>query len=209
MNNDFGTPLNTTVEIQRLLDRIRDGDSAQVEVLFNLSLNRLTLLAKKISSAFIAVKRFEQTDDVLQNSLVRLWKAFERHRPETPLDFHRLAASVIRRELIDLSRHYYGAEGMGANLARTAENAIKSDFVSPAEAARDQTSDPKKLERWTDFHEYVDSLEQDEQTLFDLMWYQGLSLENAALLLNTSERTVRRRWKESRLKAQKVLLEGS
>ena len=102
---------NSTAAVQSLLDRIREGDQPAIQVLLSATLERLRALAKKIAGNIPRVKQFEQTDDLLQNSMVRLWKAFERHHPPTPLDYYRLASAIMRRELIDMSRHYFGRRG--------------------------------------------------------------------------------------------------
>jgi RNA polymerase sigma factor (sigma-70 family) len=189
--------LNTTAHVADLLAKLRDGDPGSVQTLIEVSMRRMQVLAKRISQNLPGVKRWEQTDDLVQNSMIRLWKALEKNRPATPLDYYRLASTIIRRELIDLSRHYYGPEGLGANLARTA-NAVDSQFVSPVDLKTEQTNEPSKLASWTEFHNYIESLDDEQRSLFDLLWYQGLTLTQAAELLGSSERTVRRRWKLAR-----------
>ncbi len=197
---------NSTAAVQSLLDRICEGDQASVQTLLTATFDRLRLLAKKIVGNIPGVSHFEQTDDLLQNSMVRLWKAFEKHHPPTTLEYYRLASSIMRRELIDMSRHYFGPEGMGANLARTVYSA-DAGAISPIDFQGDETSEPHKLSRWTEFHEYIEHLEQDDRTLFDLLWYQGLTLEVAAQITGSSERTTRRRWKAARLALYRTLLE--
>ena len=197
---------NTTAHVANLLQRLRAGDSGSAQALLEASTKRLQLLAKRIGKNIPGVKRWEQTDDLLQNSMIRLWKALEKHRPATPLDYYRLASTIIRRELIDLSRHYFGAEGIGANHARTGD-VLDSQFASPVDLKADQTSDPGKLASWTEFHAYIDSLDEEQRSLFDLLWYQGLTLTEAAALLNSSERTIRRRWKLARVTLYESVLE--
>lgn len=197
---------NTTAHVANLLQRLRDGDSGSAQALLEASTKRLQLLARRIGKNIPGVRRWEQTDDLLQNSMIRLWKALEKHRPATPLDYYRLASTIIRRELIDLSRHYFGAEGLGANHARTGD-ALDSQFASPVDLKADQTSDPGKLASWTEFHAYIDSLDEEQRSLFDLLWYQGLTLTEAAALLNSSERTIRRRWKLARVTLYESVLE--
>ncbi len=138
--------------------------------------------------------------------MIRLWKALDKHHPATPLDFYRLASMLIRRELIDMSRHHFGPEGIGANHALTGTK-IASAGVSPVDLASDDTSDPGKLGDWTEFHEYVESLDDDQRILFDLLWYQGMTLAEAAELMGSSERTIRRRWKASRIALFRLLME--
>jgi RNA polymerase sigma factor (sigma-70 family) len=197
---------NSTAAVQSILDRMRSGDESSVQALLEATLGRLRILAQKIGSNIPAVKRYEQTDDLLQNAMIRLWKAFDRHKPTTPLDYYRLASAIMRRELIDMSRQLFGPEGLGANMAKSAMlNA--SAVHSPLDAVGDETNDPNSLARWTEFHEYVDQLDEESKTLFDLLWYQGLSLDDAASLAGMSERTARRRWKAARLDLYRALLE--
>lgn len=199
---------NSTAVVQTLLDQIRLGNRQSIEALLNVTMQRLTSLARKILGNMPGVRQFEQTDDLLQNSMMRLWKAFERQSPETPLDYFRLASALMRRELIDLSRHYFGPHGHGANLVQPRRNHDDSAAdADPIALESDETSEPAKLGRWTEFHEYIESLPNEERTLFDLLWYQGLSLDEAAALTNSSERTVRRRWKAARILVYEKLME--
>ena len=61
------------------------------------------------------MRRWEETDDVVQNALVRLRRAVETKAPVSVRSCVNLAAVQIRRELIDLARHYHGPNGMGAH----------------------------------------------------------------------------------------------
>ena len=76
---------------------------------------RLQTLAHVMLRDYPRVKRWEETADVLQNALIRLHRALQTVIPPSPRDFFRLATLQIRRELVDLARHYYGPEGIGAN----------------------------------------------------------------------------------------------
>ncbi len=195
----------STVIVQRLLDMLHAGDPNAPQQLLDVSTQRLRHLSRKILSDIPGVKRWEDTDDLLQNGSIRLWKALEKHHPPTTLDYFRLAAAVIRRELIDLSRHYFGPEGMGTNLLRSG-NVAPDDGFRRAEQASDESHEPQELGRWTEFHEYIEGLPDEDRTLFDLLWYQGLTLGEAAELTGISERTIRRRWKSARVQVYQRLL---
>jgi hypothetical protein len=101
------------------------------------------------------VARWTDTDDVLQNALIRLLRALETVQPDSTRAFFGLAAEQIRRELLDLARHYYGPEGEGAHHdsvgPRTEDSRPDLDPSAPDETAND-------LERWTRFHEEVERL---------------------------------------------------
>ena len=60
------------------------------------------------------LQRWEGTDDVCQNALMRLCRALQDITPGSVREFFRLAAMQVRRELIDLARHYYGPHGLAA-----------------------------------------------------------------------------------------------
>lgn len=168
-------------------------------------MERLRNLSRKILADRPGVQRWEEIDDLVQNSSLRLWKALEKHHPPTPLDYFRLAASVIRRELIDLTRRHFGPMGLGANQAKSwIQDGSKN--LSPVDLKSDDTNDPVKLENWSEFHEYIEGMPPEEQTLFDLLWYQGLTLNDAAEAMGMSERTVRRRWRSARVSLYHALL---
>ena len=106
-----GTDLST--EIQLRLDRLRSGDESARDELLDITRVRLGRLARKMLQGYPGVRRWEQTDDILQNAALRLCRALKKIRPESVHGFVRLAALQIRRELIDLARHYDGPEGGG------------------------------------------------------------------------------------------------
>src|SRR5262249_32858685 len=108
---------SASVQLQRCLDRLRQGDAAARNDLLSSACDRLQGLTRKMLNDARGVRRWEQTDDVLQNALLRLSRALEAVTPATARDFYRLAAAQIRRELIDLARHYYGPQGAGAHHA--------------------------------------------------------------------------------------------
>src|SRR5437660_10697434 len=101
--------------MQSLLPRAVAGDEAAVDALLRHCGERLTLLTRRMLGDYQRVRRWAETDDVLQNALVRLMGALRSVKPQTSRDFLALATLQIRRELIDLARHYYGPEGIGAN----------------------------------------------------------------------------------------------
>ncbi len=163
---------------------------------------RLTRLTRRMLRDFPGVHRWEQTDDVLQNALLRLCRALAEVQPPTVADFFRLATAQIRRELIDMARRYSGAHGLGANLAGSspAEQVAAASPNPP-----DTTRDPDHLAAWTDFHCAAEALPEQEREVFDLLFYQGLSQADAAEALGVSEVTVKRRWRSARMELVETL----
>jgi RNA polymerase sigma factor (sigma-70 family) len=188
-----------TLVIQGWIDRLLAGDESARESLLECACGRLTLLARKMLRGFPGVHRWEQTDDVLQNSLIRLDRALRSVAPPTAQDFFRLATTQIRRELIDLARRYSGSEGMGANQQSLGDLDIRGNSEGAAHEVSELTREPSRLAVWTEFHLQVADLPDEDRQLFDLLWYQGLTQAAAAVVLGISERTVSRKWIAARL----------
>ena len=194
------TPGTTTLHLQGCLDRLRGGDPAAWEELLRHSQERLRKLTHRMLSRFPAVHRFEQTDDVLQNVLLRITRMLDRVEVASVRDYLRLAATNIRRELIDLARHISGAEGIGANQATPPPRRPDQSDQGPAnDPAAESSGDALSLADWTEFHEQVARLSEEEKEVFDLLWYNGLTQEEAAEVLAVSLSTIKRRWQSARL----------
>src|SRR5206468_4049326 len=144
---------------------------------------RLRQLAHRMLQTYPRVHRWEETDDVLQNALLRLYRTMKDVPPQSVADFLRLAALNIRRELLDLAKHYYGPQGHGAHHVT-----LGPDREGPPEAPGHSSLDPGRLDVWGEFHEQVERLPDVERAVFDLLWYQGLSQAEAVLGVN--ERTI-------------------
>lgn len=181
---------NTAV-IRACLARLEGGGRGALDDLIRLTGGRLEVLARRMLRDFPRVRRWAETDDVMQNALVRLCRALESIRPATAREFYSLATVQLRRELIDLARHYAGPEGAAANHESRAD--------PPELGVPDLTHDPGALADWREFHEQVAALPDDEREVFGLVFYQGLTQEDAAELLGVSLRTVQRRWQAALL----------
>lgn len=79
-------------------------------------------------------------------------------------------------------------------------DAAHHESVSTLDAAR--SADQSRLAEWGEFHAAVEKLDSPERDLFDLLWYQDMTLNEAAAVLGIPERTLRRRWREARLRLQ-------
>jgi RNA polymerase sigma factor (sigma-70 family) len=148
---------------------------------------------------------WEQTDDVLQNAAVRLWQSLERVTPGTVDEFLGLAATQIRRELLDLARHYFGPQGQGANQVAPALAAGPEGTAAPMFDGAETTYDPSQLAIWTEFHRTVEGLPADERSLCEMLWYLGLQQDEVAQLLGVDVSTVKRRWRGVRLKLHRAV----
>jgi RNA polymerase sigma-70 factor (ECF subfamily) len=187
-------------EARELLERLRSGDGSARDRLIALAQGRFVALARAMLKRYPHVRRWEQTDDLLQVALVRLHRSLAEVRPEGVRHFDNLAAAQIRRELIDLARRYHGPEGLGAH--------HHTDGADPggrlAEVA-DRSGRPESLEEWAAFHEAVERLPEEERRVVDLLWYRGLTHAQAAEALGVATKTVQRRWASARLMIRDAL----
>jgi len=58
---------------------------------------------------------------------------------------------------------------------------------------------------WSDFHETVNGLPDEQKEVVNLLFYEGMSQEEAATVLGVSLRTLKRRWQEAKLALQEEL----
>jgi RNA polymerase sigma-70 factor (ECF subfamily) len=135
---------------------------------------------------FRRIKRWEETDDVLQNAAVRLLRAVEAVPPSSVREFFTLSALQIRRELLDLARKY--------DPSLPPPRSIEENNDSPHLHDGTTTLEPGRLAIWAEFHRQVEALPPEEQEVFDLLWYQGQTQAEAAQVLNVALATVKRRW---------------
>ncbi len=184
-------PPSTTLQ---LLHRVGDGDAQAIDALIQHTSVRLTRLTRQMLQGFPGVGRWVEIEDVLQNALVRLLGALRAVKPATGQDFFALATLQIRRELIDLARHFAGPRGIGANHDSGPQGVDKSD----------DTHEPSSIAQWTEMHERIDALPPEEREIMDLLFYQGLSQAEAAEVLKLSLRTVQRRWHDALWKLHQV-----
>jgi RNA polymerase sigma-70 factor (ECF subfamily) len=197
-------PSLQTTQLHRWLDRVQAGDLAAREELLRGVGNRLERLARKVLGRFPRVQRWVEADDVLQNALVRLLRALREVRPDSMRAFFCLAAEQMRRELLDLARHYYGPHGHGVHHA---SHGPADDSDAPTFEPADREEEPNELERWTMFHREVEQLPAEEREVVGLMFYHGWKTAEVAELFGVSERTVRRRWEAALVKLHQVLAE--
>ncbi len=195
-----------TLDLQECLERMKIGDAAARNELIDGVCQRLEHLARKMLRNYPRIKRWADTDDVFQNSVIRLMRSLEDVQPDTMSAFFGLAATQIRRELIDLARHYYGPRGLGTNQQQLPSHL--TDEGGPEEFdPPDDTENSNDLERWAQFHEEVENLSPKQREVFSLIYYHGWTQKQVAELFGVVERTVRTWWHDA-LESLKEKLQG-
>jgi RNA polymerase sigma-70 factor (ECF subfamily) len=181
-------------QLQGLLDQALDGNPAAKEALLHHACDRLLKLTRKMFRGHPSLRRWVQTDDVFQNSLVRLHRALSQVEVRDVRHFFNLASVQIRRELLDLARKTFGPHGIGRNHHTDHQPADESGGT-----LHRVSEEPEDLERWESFHQRIDTLPEEEREVFGLIYYEGLEQLEAAKVLDVSERTIRNRWNRAKL----------
>lgn len=172
-------------------------DAAAREDLIVWASERIREIAQRMLRTFPAVRRWEETDDVVQNAVLRLDRALRQTVPLDARGLVGLAATQVRRELLDLAKKHRGPESYGAN-HETNYQRLDGELRAKIADAADEREPDDTLERWTRLHAAADSLPEEEREVFHMCWYLGLKQEEIARLLDCSLRTVKRRWESAK-----------
>ena len=197
-------PVGTDTQLQGLVDLAKSGDDRAKALLIDHACERLFELTRKMFRGFPGLRRWEQTDDVFQNALIRLHRALASVELESVRHFFNLAAEIVRRELLDLKKHHFGPHGDGAN--------HHTDHQPPDEAGGSlsrRAEEPEDLSAWGEFHERVGRLPDEHRELVNMLFYEGLTQEEAAAVLGISTRTLKRRWQEAKQQLHEELCDES
>lgn len=193
-----------TIQLHRWLARLRQGDlSVRNELIIGVQ-DRLERLARKMLQGFPGVHRWADTGDVLQAALMRLLRSLEEVQPASMNDFFGLAAEQMRRELLDLARHFFGPMGSAAHHSSQVQKSPASSSALDQAAPNEEN---EELEKWCRFHQEVEHLPVEEREVVGLIFYHGWTQADVAEFLHISDRTVRRRWEGALVKLHQTLRE--
>lgn len=179
--------------IEACIARLADGDLSARDELLSLACSRMQRLAHRMLRTFPSVRRWEETDDVVQNAAMRLYRAMGEVVPHDGRSLVGLAAVQIRRELLDLAKKHGAAGSYGFN-HETNYQRFGDEMRAKVDHASDEAQSPDSLDRWSQLHQAAAALPEEERELFHLVWYLGLTQEEASKMLGCSTRTVKRRW---------------
>jgi RNA polymerase sigma factor (sigma-70 family) len=180
---------NGSVELQVLLDRLREGDREARRLLLERSCDRLRRLAgRMLHGSFPELARRHEVDSVVHETWVRLLQALETAEPPTVADFFRLAAHKFRQVLLDL------AQSERRRARREMLGLSGPDGEGPDPSAAGTTHDPARLALWTEFHERVAMLTGQERAVFEMHYYLGLPQAEIARVLELHPRKVSYLW---------------
>ena len=147
--------MGQTTDLENELKRLEAGNPESRKNIIEATCERLRRMAHRMLGKYPGVGRWSDTDDVLQNALIRLHRSLAIVRPESARKFYGLAAVELRRELIDLVRSYFGPEGVGTN------HDTNGGKIADKQASGEK--EPHTLLEWTEFHEQVEKLPESER----------------------------------------------
>lgn len=194
-----------TAHLNRLLDRWSAGDEHALSELVIHAEKRLRHMASRMLANKPHVARWHQTDDVLQESIIRLHRSLKDVKPDSKRAFNGLAAQQIRRELCDMARSLYGPRGLGRHHKTEARSSSNGDELAQGYEAVAAESDSIDSLQMGAFHEAVSELGAEEKEVFELVFYQGMSQADVAELLGVSDRTIKRRFRTAKLNLSEIL----
>ena len=177
--------------------------AARDELLLNIC-GRMEHLAHGMLKNYPTVRKEAETGDILSGALMRLLDAIQKMEavPADTRQFFGLAAQEVRRELLDLARHYTalkrGGHGRPVSLENAGDTGEKMDLP-------DRTDDTTDLERWAAFHVAVGKLPAEEREVMNLTFYHGWSQAQIAELMHVSDRTVRRYYQSAVMQLAEAL----
>jgi RNA polymerase sigma factor (sigma-70 family) len=178
-----------SVEIQGLLDRLRQGDPQARRLVLERACQRLRRLAGRLlHGSFPDVARRHDVDSVVHETWVRLLQTLESTEPPTVADFFRLAAHKIRQVLLDMVQSERRRE------QREVIGLSSDQGAAASPAAMNRTYDPARLALWTEFHEKVATLSEQERTVFEMHYYLDLPQAEIARVLEVHPRKVSYLW---------------
>jgi RNA polymerase sigma factor (sigma-70 family) len=181
---------DATLELQALIDRLRQGDRGACRTLLERAHGRLRKLAGRIlAGSFPALRARHDLDSITDETWLRLLKALEKTEPPTVADFFRLAAHKIRQVLLDLAARE--RRRLGREVAPAADASSTGD--APAEPS-DRTHDPARLAQWTELHGLAAALPEQERAVFEMHYYLDLPQAEIARLLGLHPRKVSYLW---------------
>lgn len=190
-----------SAQLHEWIERYQAGDLTARDELLRSVCGRMEYLARRMLRGFPNVRRWADTDDVMQSALLRLLHSLNKLKPATVRDFYNLASVHVRRELLDLARYHGCRHGAAGRLIA----ASPDDNAELLAELPDRADDLTDVEGWTRFHKAVEELPAEEREVVGLVFYHGWEQSQIAELFGVTDRTVRRKWQSACVKLHESL----
>jgi RNA polymerase sigma factor (sigma-70 family) len=190
----------TDTLVRRAIERLQRGDPAAKNDLLSYAQQQLGRMVRKMlyeGSGYAVVRRWEQTDDVIQGSLIRLSRTIDTLPINSPRDFFKLAATNIRWELKTL-RDKYLAGSSPAHRHHTDMASRRDPGRTPFDRAlADKPAPPDSFAEMSRFLDAIETLTDEDREILDLRLVHGLARQEAADHLGLSLGTFKRRYADA------------
>lgn len=188
--------LGTTSELQSFLDAWHAGDAEALTNLIDRAQERLKQLVRRMLRGD-RVHEFHNTDDILQEALIRLHRSLREDCPTTLVHFLRLSALHIRRILVDIARSL-DLTNRPPEVGLTEPMIVDSRTGDVIRDHPESGPSPHALtvcsETWQRFYQAVSEFEDREREVFDAVWIHRLSFRETADLIGITRQAVMARW---------------
>lgn len=190
--------MDTTVDLQSMLDRLLAGEPKAKELLVTRAYDRLLTLTRQLLGSFGRVRAEEETAGVLNDAYLRLHSALDEVKPTSVRQFMGLAALELRRVLLDRVRKIQGR----GKAPRPKSVALGGSDETSDGAGFDLGADGDQSHAGTviDLLAAIETLPEEEREVVDLKYFQGLTEAEAGRVLDVHEDTVKRRWAKARIR---------
>jgi RNA polymerase sigma factor (sigma-70 family) len=187
--------------IQQALDRIHAGDQSAKNDLLAYAERQLRRMTRQKFSAGNSLRRWEQTDDVLQGVHVRLSRMLDQLGPDqvdSPRRFFALAAKNLIWEIKTLAdRHRSLQAHYQTDVDPTATDGPSHGGQLKNAAGK---KDPDAVVAFAQLFEGMKGLAEEDQEILKLIFANGCTNEEAADTLGLTLSTFKRRYREARLR---------
>jgi RNA polymerase sigma factor (sigma-70 family) len=182
---------DTTAGVERLIERLRNGDDSARRALLERVVHRLDRIAgSTVRKEFRRLLRRHEIASVVDEAWMRLMKALETTHPASAEEFYSLMFLKVRQVLLDMVRRQTRDD---ARCQQSPDDPTDSD-ASAGAGEGGTTHDPARLALWTEFHRQVNQLPDEQRLVFDLHFYAGVPQSEIAQLLDLHPKQVSRLW---------------
>ncbi len=179
---------DSSLDLQHLIDRFQPDNVAVRRELMERAMSRLRrLAAKMLGQSFSRLQAQHDLDSVVNETWMRLSQALEQTELHSVEEFFRLAAHKIRQVLLDMVTRQQRWNREQAVDFQGGDSSANND---PSQ----QTFNPDQLAVWTEFHERVTTLNDEQRRVFELHYYLEIPQAQIAEMLAVPPRQVSRLW---------------
>lgn len=193
---DLGAAGETT-QLVGLLKDYADGKPEALDGIVRHAQDRLRRFASAKLRNWAVAREWHDTDDLLQGALIRLERALRDCKPTTAVSFRKLATLQLKRELRDLSKSLRRQKRDVGRVTRL-DNPVEGEGTCPRGMdPADPATNHEFLLDWTELHDAIEHLPDEQREVMDEIFYNGQSHEQAAAILGISSKTVQRRLRKA------------